>query len=174
MKKKGFSCRVEYDSLIFFEWKPKDRPQDHIPFILKNLFIRIEDEAKKNNDYIFYEVPSILPEFPWYDVIKTAEIVSKKIANKGFIVKLYENVIFVCWNKKELEKNSKIKINIETKEKKREKAMQKMDLINQNRYGYFINPKRNKKSNVDFDEPEEEQEKQLSQQDFSRIIDIYR
>lgn len=136
---------------MYFEWKPKERPQDHIPFILKALFYRIEKEASNNNDYLFYEVPQILPEFPWYNAKDTAETIANKIAKKGFIVKIMDQYLFICWNKKELEKRSKVKINFETKEDTNRKLFEKMELINENRYDYFINPSKSKNSKINFE-----------------------
>lgn len=172
MKRKGFKCKVAYESNIFFEWKPKERPQDHIPFILRNLQNRIKYEAKNNNDYLFYEIPSILPEFPWYNTHETARIIGQKISDKGFIVKIHDQVLFICWNKKELEKKSKIKINFQTNEEKEEENQNKLELINENRYKFFMNPKRNKNSNIDFDDTEEIQQ-ETNSFDVSRVLHLY-
>lgn len=172
MRRQGYQCKIIYESNIYFQWKPKERPRDHIPFISKALRRRIELEARQNNDYLFYEVPSILPEFPWYDPIETAEVVAKMLSQKGFMVKIKDNILFICWNKKELEKKSNVKINFETKEEKRQKAIEQIELINENRYGYFINPKRNKKSNIDFDETRVEGD-DTNKFDVNRVLHLY-
>ena len=151
MKKKKFDCKLGFDNNIYFEWEPKKRPKDHIPFILKALTKRIELEANNNHDYLFYEVPTILPEFPWYNTEDTTILVAREIARRGFIVKIIENCIFICWNKKQLEKKSNVKINVVTKEEERQNALEKIDFINENRYDQFINPKRNKSSNINFE-----------------------
>ena len=147
MNKKGFDSKIIGDKL-FFEWNPKEKPRDHIPHITRIVFYRIEYEAKNGNDYLFYEVPALLPEFPWYNTLTTAEEVAKIIAEKGFLVKLHDSVIFICWNKNEIEKNSNIKITYETTEEKRMKALEKIELINENRYSDFVNPKRSNKFDV--------------------------
>lgn len=170
MKKLNFQCRVLYGSTIIFEWKPKQKPQDHIPFILKSIMTRVEHEAKNNNDYLFYEIPAILPEFPWYDIGDTAMNVSKVIARKGFIVKILDNLLFICWNKEQIEQKSRIKINVETKEDKRKKAMDRISLINENRYVDFINPKRDKKSKVDFRDIVDRGEPDF---DVNRVLHLY-
>lgn len=170
MTRKKFTCKLVFESNIYFEWTPRERPKDHIPFILKALSKRIELEAKNNNDYLFYEVPSILPEFPWYNTEDTAIIVAREIARRNFIVKLLGSCIFICWNKEQLEIKSNIKINILTKEEKRKNAIDKIEFINENRYTDFINPKRNKSSKIDFDE------KSVSTKptfDISNILNLY-
>lgn len=146
MTRKGFTCKLAFDSNIYFEWNPKKRPTDHIPFIMKAVTKRIEIEANNNHDYLFYDIPVILPEFPWYDTEETTIIIAREIASKGFIVKIMDNVVFICWNKKQIEKRSNITIDIETKEEKRQRAMEKIDYINENRYDEFMNPKVHKKS----------------------------
>lgn len=148
--KNKFKSKV-INGRIYIEWKPKERPKDHIPLILKLVFSRIETSARNGDDYLFYEIPPILPEFPWYNTVETAEEIAKIIADKGFVVKILGSIIFVCWNKKYLETRYKVKINFETNEDKRKKAMEQIELINENRYKYFINPKRNKGSNIDFE-----------------------
>lgn len=149
LNKNDFKAKVINDR-IYIEWKPKERPRDHIPVILEILFNRIEKSAKNGDDYLFYEIPAILPEFPWYNTTETAEEIAQTIAGKGFMVKVLDRILFICWNKDILEKRYKVKINFETKESRKQKALEQIELINENRYKYFINPKRNKGSNIDF------------------------
>jgi uncharacterized protein involved in tolerance to divalent cations len=151
MTRKKFTCRIVHDANIIFEWKPKERPTDHIPVIYKSVILRVEYEAKNNNDYLFYEIPAILPEFPWYNVEDTAIVIGRKILDKGFIVKILENILFICWNKDQIESSSNVKIVYETSEDKKKKRLERIDMINENRYVDFINPKRDKRSAINFD-----------------------
>ena len=91
MKKKKFDCKVIYQNRIYITWKPKKRIRTHVPDILKLLYEKIEDGAKNNKDFIFYEVPVFLSGHPWYDSIEATSMVAKKISEKGFIVKIFDN-----------------------------------------------------------------------------------
>lgn len=168
---KGFNCKLVPDGSIYFEWKPKERPRDHIPYLLKNIYLRIKHESENNHDYLLYETPKILPEFPWYDTLDTAEHLAKVIAEKGFIVKIQDSILFICWNVKELEKKSKVKINFETVQEKKRKALDKINLINENRYVDFINPKLSK---IDFKEPEQVRSAPKNEFDISKVLNLYR
>lgn len=85
------------DNRLVAEFRPKPRPDDHIPFLLNMLSRQIRDVAGNNRDYAFFEVPSILPEFPWYDACHTAETMGKIIESNGFEVRIMKNMLYVSW-----------------------------------------------------------------------------
>ena len=57
---------------------------------------------------------------------------------------IIQNIIYISWKKDDVEKKSKIKINFETNEEKRLKALEKINYINEQRYVDFLNPKTSK------------------------------
>lgn len=85
------------DNRLVAKFRPKPRPDDHIPFLLNMLSRQIRDVAGNNRDYAFFEVPSILPEFPWYDSCHAAETMGKIIESNGFEVRIMKNMLYVNW-----------------------------------------------------------------------------
>ena len=144
MIKNGFQCRLIYQNKIFIFWKPKERRKEYIPDIYKLAKKRIEQEARKDKDEIFFEVPVLLAGHPWYDASDVAIIIGRKLKKKGFIVQNFEksNVIFISWNIKKIENKNRTKINFKTMEEKRKEALEKINYINEKRYTDFINPKK--------------------------------
>jgi hypothetical protein len=158
MKSSGFKCKVIYQNYIYICWKPKVRKKDHLPVIMKNITYKIEEAAKNNQDKIMYEVPIFLSGFPWFDSIEATQLVARKIQNKGFIVKIFDdnNLLYISWNRSDLECKTNKKIKFETTEEKKMKALEKINFINEQRYVDFVNPKKSKKkitkSKITFEE----------------------
>jgi hypothetical protein len=169
LQNEGYQCKILYQNKIYIQWAPKERPKDHIPTILKNIENKILHYANNNADNCLLEVPIVLAEFPWYNANETAIIIAEQLYEYGFVVRIKDNWIYISWNLEELGKFKKTKVEFETNDEKRRKAMDKINFINESRYIDFANPKTSKQTeteshhdnefSVDISEPKKKKKK---------------
>lgn len=144
MLKKGFKCKVIYQNKIYVWWYPKERDKGYLKIIIKEIEKKIELYAKNGNDFCLYNVPLFVSGYPWYDANEVTTLMCKKFQKKGFIVEKDKTVILISWKKEKIEKNHQMKINFQTEEEKRMKVLKNINLINEQRYVDFLNPKKSK------------------------------
>jgi hypothetical protein len=147
LQEEGYNCKLLYQNKIYINWKPKERPNDHIPLLLKNIQAKIELYANNGSEDCLLEIPVVMVEFPWYNANDATITIGQKLYELGFIVKLKANWLYISWSIEALGKFKKTKFEFETTDEARRKAMEKINFINESRYIDFINPKKSKVPN---------------------------
>lgn len=135
---KNLECRIFSENKIYISWKPKVKKKKHINIIFNMLIKKIEEEAKNGKDNIFFRTPQMLMEYPFYNVNETSIIIANKMSEKGFTVKILNDLIYVSWKDKKADHKDQITFNHDKKIKKKSNDIEQ---INYKRLYQFANPK---------------------------------
>lgn len=84
--------------------KRKETREETFVKILEKCYVKIERAVSADALFLFYEVPQFVWGSPLYDLNQCIGFMKEKLQANGFLVKyFFPNIVYVSWNKAEIE-----------------------------------------------------------------------
>lgn len=89
-------------NVLSIKMKRENREREYTKSLVKSVLSRIEIKKKNCSNELYFEVPNFVPGLPLIDSIKICKMLKEELDDLGYKTEyLYENKIYIHWEKKE-------------------------------------------------------------------------